>query len=161
MLGDLQFVFVAPIAIVEGRFGTALDKGYIWNSSRTMTDETVIIYNESCPICSREIEVYRSRSNGAKTGLRFEPIHADFAGRLGLSTDDASRRLHAYSDGRLHQGVDAFVLLWSKTPGFEWLARFVSSPIVHPLASVLYEGLLAPLLYWMHVRRTKRRGRDK
>ena len=125
-----------------------------------MTDETVIIYNESCPICSREIEVYRSRCIGANTGLRFEPIHAEFAGQLGLSADDASRRLHAYSDGRLHRGVDAFVLLWSNTPGFQWLARFVSLPLVRPLARTVYEGLLAPLLFRMHVRRTKRRGQN-
>ena len=114
-----------------------LDNAHIGNSYRFMTDETVIIYNESCPICSREIEVYRSRSIGANTGLRFEPIHADFAGRIDLSADDALRRLHAYSNGRLHQGVDAFVLLWNKTPGFQWLARFVSLPLVRPLASII------------------------
>ena len=122
-----------------------------------MTDGTVTIYNESCPICSREIEFYRSRSMAAKTSLRFEPTDAEISRRLGLSTKEAAQRLHAYSGGQIYRGVDAFVLLWSRTPGFEWLAQFVSLPIIRPLASVVYEGLLAPILYWMHVWRMKRR----
>lgn len=122
-----------------------------------MSEETVVIYNQDCPICSREIELYRERNSAGEVPVRFEPIDAEDAKLAGLSAHEAARRLHVTSDGQLYSGVDAFVVLWRITPGFRWLAKFVSLPVIRPLAGALYEGILAPALFWMHVRRERRR----
>lgn len=117
-----------------------------------------VIYNGDCPICAREIGVYRARV-GAGGALRFVDLHDADLAALGLTPDDAARRLHLVEDGRLLSGVDAFLALWRGTPGFGWMARIVAAPVVRPIAGATYEWLLAPALYAMHRRRQARRAR--
>jgi len=126
------------------------------SSFPSMNDDTTVIYNGSCPVCSREIGVYRGRAQAAGAPLRFVDLCEADLDAWGLSPEDAARRLHAIDDGRLISGVDAFVALWRGTPGFGWLARAVSLPIVRPVAGAVYEGVLAPLLFRMHLRRAAR-----
>ena len=115
-----------------------------------------VIYNAACPICSREVEGYRRYAEARALPLAFEDLgRADLA-TLGLTPQDAARRLHVVRDGELLAGLPAFVALWEEMPRFRWLARTVSLPVVRPLATALYEGILAPLLYAMHRRRQAR-----
>jgi predicted DCC family thiol-disulfide oxidoreductase YuxK len=122
-----------------------------------MTDKPTVIYNGDCPICSREIGVYRARI-GPAGDLRFVDLNDADLAALGLTRDDAARRLHVVEDGRLVSGVDAFVALWTATPGFRWLGRIVGLPGIRQAAGSLYEGLLAPALFAMHRRREGRRS---
>lgn len=121
-----------------------------------MPIEPTVIYNETCPICSREIAAYKARCETAGSDLRFQPIGADGAKAYGLSRDQAARRLHVQVDGELLSGVDAFVYLWKETPGFQWLGRLVALPGVRQIAHLVYEAILAPVLFWMHKRRERR-----
>lgn len=123
-----------------------------------MSTETTVIYNETCPICSREIEAYRASCTANGVDLKFEPIGAETASEVGLTRDEAARRLHVLKDGQLLSGVDAFVVLWKATPGFKWLGAFVGLPGIRQVASVVYEGILAPVLYGMHRRRERRKS---
>lgn len=124
-----------------------------------MSTNTTVIYNETCPICSREIEAYRARCDANGSDVQFVSIGADTASEVGLSRDQAARRLHVLKNGQLLSGVDAFCVLWQETPGFRWLGNLVALPGMRQLAWVVYEGLLAPLLYGMHRRRERRRMR--
>ncbi len=117
-----------------------------------------VIYNASCPICSREVDGYRRYAEARALPLRFDDMGTADLAALGLTPEDAARRLHVVRNGRLLAGVPAFVALWSEMPRFRWLARLVSLPLVHPLAEVVYERALAPLLYAMHRRRVARRA---
>lgn len=119
-----------------------------------------VIYNADCPICSREIAGYRAYSEARALPLRFEGIDAADLAALGLTPEDAARRLHVVKDGELLSGVAAFVALWREMPRFRWLARLVSLPGVRQLAGGLYEGLLGPALYALHRRRVRRRARQ-
>jgi predicted DCC family thiol-disulfide oxidoreductase YuxK len=119
---------------------------------------TTVIYNASCPICSREVEGYRRYAEARALPLAFRDMDSADLARWGLTPQDAARRLHVIRDGRLHAGVSAFVMLWSEMPRFRWLARLVSLPVIRPLAEVVYERALAPLLYLMHRRRVARRA---
>jgi predicted DCC family thiol-disulfide oxidoreductase YuxK len=123
-----------------------------------MKDSTTVIYNGDCPICSREIGVYRARTAADGTLLFLDLNDADLA-VWGLTREDAARRLHVVEDGRILSGVDAFLALWRATPGFGWLARLVGLPGVRQVARVVYDGALAPALYAMHRRRERRAGR--
>jgi predicted DCC family thiol-disulfide oxidoreductase YuxK len=122
-----------------------------------MKDSTTVIYNGACPVCSREIGVYRARAAGRPSAF-VDLNDADLA-VSGLTRDDAARRLHVVEDGRHPVGVDAFLALWRATPGFRWLARLVGLPGVRQVARVVYGGALAPALYAMHRRRERRAAR--
>jgi predicted DCC family thiol-disulfide oxidoreductase YuxK len=116
--------------------------------------DTIVIYNGECPVCSREIGVYRARAVGP---VRFVDLNACDMTSFGLSPDEAARRLHVVEEGRLLAGVDAFLALWRATPGFRWLAAFVGRPGVRQVAGAVYERILAPALYRQHLRRVRAR----
>lgn len=117
-----------------------------------MNERPTVIYNGDCPVCAREIGVYRSRV-GPDGRLRFVDLNDADLAVLGLDRETAARRLHVLEDGHLLSGVEAFLALWRATPGFGWLARIFGLPGVRHVAGVVYEGLLAPVLYAMHRRR--------
>ena len=121
-------------------------------------DDTLVIYNDTCPICAREIGHYRARTEAAGAAVRYAPIGSEDARAAGLSVDSAARRLHVIDgDGRRHAGLDAFLLLWAATPGYGWLARVMRLPGIYHAGRALYDRALAPLLYRMHLRRSRRR----
>ena len=62
-----------------------------------------VLYNDSCPVCRREIEIYKSRSNG----INFKDSS--------LMEDKYNRRMHAYKDGVEYIGAEAFLVVWEKT----------------------------------------------
>jgi predicted DCC family thiol-disulfide oxidoreductase YuxK len=115
--------------------------------------DTTVIYNGACPVCSREIGVYRARAEGP---VAFVDLNAADLSCFGLTPDEAARRLHVVEDGRLLAGVDAFRALWRATPGFRWLATVAGWPGVRQVAGVVYDRVLAPALYRRHVRRMRR-----
>lgn len=118
--------------------------------------ETKVIYNGSCPICSREISAYQRYAEARALPLNFDDLHQTDLAALGLTADAAARRLHVVQEGRLLAGLPAFVALWEEMPRLRWLARLVSLPVIRPLAHATYEHVLAPLLYRMHLRRKSR-----
>ena len=126
-----------------------------------MPDETIVIYNETCPICSREIELYRARTEAANVAIRFAPIGADARHEAGLTSCEAARRLHVVEGEQVLRGVDAFVRLWQVTPGFQWLARLVAFPVIRPVAYLVYEYVLAPGLFALHKRRQRKQGKAR
>jgi predicted DCC family thiol-disulfide oxidoreductase YuxK len=114
--------------------------------------DTTVIYNGACPVCSREIGVYRARAEGP---VAFVDLNETDLACFGLTPDAAARRLHVVEDGRLLVGVDAFRALWQATPGFRWLATVTGWPGVRQVAGMVYDRVLAPALYRRHVRRTR------
>ena len=123
-----------------------------------MTQETTVIYNGSCPICSREVEAYRRDAERHGAPLRFEDLSVADLARHGLDADTAARRFHVVKDGRLLSGVDAFAVVWETLPRWRWLAGLVRSPVVRPAARLGYDHAAAPLLYALHRRRQRRAG---
>ncbi|MEM1363432.1 MAG: DUF393 domain-containing protein, partial [Pseudomonadota bacterium] len=117
-----------------------------------MHTETEIIYNNSCPICSREIAAYQRYAEARALALDFTALDQADLASLGLTEDDAARRLHVIHEGKLLSGVDAFAVLWAAMPRFRWLSRLVRLPVIRPLAELVYERILAPLLFSWHRR---------
>lgn len=113
-----------------------------------------ILYNGACPICSREIALYRRLAARHDAPLTFEDLDkADLCG-WNLTPDQARRRLHAMDgDERLH-GLAAFRALWARLPGWRWLAWLSGLPLLRPLVGLVYDRVAAPLLY----RLARRRG---
>jgi len=94
-----------------------------------------VLFNEECSICNFEIKHYKKRSQ-----LEYENC-----------SDKGDKYLKAlyveFPDGSEIKGVEAFVYVWSNTKGYNWLARFVSTPVVFTIAKLVY-AFLAFILYW-------------
>ncbi|MFO1039993.1 MAG: DUF393 domain-containing protein [Geminicoccaceae bacterium] len=127
-----------------------------------MSGRPKVYFNGSCPVCSAEIGHYRTldktgRIDWCDVSGGVSPLQQE-----GVGAEEARRRLHVVDeDGRLHRGVGAFLVLWRAMPRYHRLADIVGSRLVRPVAEVLYEGVLAPMLYgWDRRRRlaNQRRG---
>lgn len=119
-----------------------------------MASETHILYNQTCPICRAEIATYQRRALADGLPMRFDTL--DQAADWGLTPDQAARRLHVMQDGRLLSGISAFRALWSQMPHLRWLARLTGAPLIAPLCAMVYDRILAPVLYAAHKRRQSR-----
>ncbi len=103
-----------------------------------------VFYDGSCPICSREIGFYQKRSGAEK--IDWVDVSRAEAGEVvpGLTKASALERLHVMnSTGALVSGGAAFTLIWSRLPGFAWLAGVFERPFMARILERAYDGFLA------------------
>ena len=113
-------------------------------NKKIKTENTIdIYYNNSCPICKREIEIYKSRSIGI--------VYNDSS----LLENKYNRRMHAYLNGVEYVGARAFILIWKSTKGFKWLSYLLDNRVCIFIMDLFYEPF-AFYLYNMHLRRIKK-----
>lgn len=120
-----------------------------------MSDETRILYNDTCPVCRFEIDHYRAAAARDGAPLRFDRL--EDASHYGLTPDQAARRLHVLKGGELLSGLAAFRAIWAGLPRWRWLARLTGLPLINPALTLLYDRIAAPLLYRAHLRRQAKR----
>ena len=123
-----------------------------------MSQKTEVLYNASCPICSREVDQYAKMS--AKEGLPITYDDATDPAKLAdwsITAEDAARRFHVRKDGLIYGGIPAFIVLWQDIPQMRWMARLIQLPGVFWLANKAYDHVAAPLLYALHLRRRAKR----
>ena len=120
-----------------------------------MSEPICILYNDTCPICSREVAVYVAQARAAAVPLQADPLQA--APDWGMSPDMAARRFHLRQGGQVLSGMAAFRAIWARLPGWGWLAWATALPVVAPLVDWLYDHVAAPALYAAHLRRQRRR----
>lgn len=106
-----------------------------------------ILYNGACPICSREIALYRRQAERARADLAFDDLNLVDLAAWNLNGDQARRRLHAHDGRQRLDGVEAFRALWSRLPGWRWLALLIGLPGIRQLATLAYDRIAAPWLY--------------
>lgn len=121
--------------------------------------KTLVIYNDTCPICSREVAVYQKEAEACGLDIRFSGLSRDTLAANGLDRDAAAKRFHVIRDGEVLSGVDAFFALWRALPRWAWLARLLDRPGLRTIARVVYDRVLAPLLFAMDKRRRARTSR--
>lgn len=129
---------------------------YVWN----MTQDLTVIYNDSCPICAREVRAYRRYTEANGLAVTYLGLSSERLADHGLTKRDAARRLHVVQGDRVISGVPAFALLWDQIPNLRWLAWLVRRPVISRLAGLIYDHILAPALFAMH-RRRERLGRSR
>ena len=74
----------------------------------------------------------------------------------GVSKDQGAKRLHVISDGQVIHGLPAFQKLWKEMPRYKILAILTNFPIVREIAALIYDKILAPLLYKSHLKRLQK-----
>ncbi len=98
------------------------------NPSATVPDKTspalTVLYDGACPLCRREIGVYRGLQPLRSAPVCFADV-SDAAVPLppGTTREQLLARFHVQrQDGQLLSGARAFLALWSALPGWRWLA---------------------------------------
>ena len=84
-----------------------------------------VLYDGACPLCRREIGVYRGlqplRSDSPVCFADLSDAALDLP--PGTSREQLLARFHVRGrDGQLHSGARAFLMLWAALPGWRWLA---------------------------------------
>ena len=85
--------------------------------------QLTVLYDGACPLCRREIGIYRGLQPSAP--VCFADV-SDIAQPLppGTTREQLLARFHVRdADGRLLSGAQAFLALWDTLPGWRWLAR--------------------------------------
>ena len=118
-----------------------------------MKSTTKILYNAECPVCSFEIDHYAAYSHKNDLPLEFEDLNQCDLSFWSLTADQAARRLYVSDQGKLVSGIPAFLVLWQKMPRYRPLAFFVGLPVIRQLAVLIYDFILAPIIYRWHLRR--------
>ena len=119
--------------------------------------KTSVLYNADCPVCSYEINHYAKFSAAQSLPIGFDDLNdKERLDAWGLDTETAAKRLHVLKDGQLYSGIPAFIELWQEMPKYRWLARIVSLPGVFHVAVLIYDNILAPLIYRSHIKRVAR-----
>ena len=105
-------------------------------------DELTVLYDGACPLCRREIALYRGLA--AARPLAFVDV-SDPSAALPPGADRARllARFHVLrADGSLADGARGFVALWAALPGWRWLARLAAVPGVTSLMELVYRVFL-------------------
>ena len=98
-----------------------------------------ILYDGACGLCSKEINYYRRIAPKGVFDWQDVTVSTAALDQQGIGLTDALMQLHAVDDdGHLHQGVDAFILMWKRIGQWKWLGHFVGLPIIKQIAQVLY-----------------------
>ena len=121
-------------------------------------EKLTVLYNDKCPVCSLEIDHYRALCEKRTLPLAFEEIsrEGEVLQSSGLSVDEAKKRLHVrLPSGEIRVGVDAFLALWAEMPGYRILGRVIACPGIDHGACLVYDRVLAPVLYWWDQRRMR------
>lgn len=111
-----------------------------------MTEQLTVIYNDTCPICAREVRGYKRMTERHDLPIRFRGLSEGELDAYGLSKRAAARRFHVEENGRVYDGVDAFARVWDRILRLRWLARLVRLPGLHKLSELLYDYVAAPAL---------------
>ncbi len=98
-----------------------------------------VFYDGLCVVCSAEINQYK-KMRGAEN-IRFIDItEAGFdAKKEKLDPRKINVELHAKdAKGKLHIGVDAFILIWARLDKLNWLSRLSQKVIVRKFLQLNY-----------------------
>jgi predicted DCC family thiol-disulfide oxidoreductase YuxK len=111
-------------------------------ASETTSPGLTVLYDGACPLCRREISLYRGACGDVP--LRFADVSDEtIALPPSLTRDTALARFHVRrADGQIVSGAHAFLALWSVLPRWRWLARIGRVPGVAWLLERAYRGFL-------------------
>jgi len=103
-----------------------------------LTQAFILLYDENCPICQKEVAWLRWKNK--QGGLGLQDINAaDFDARVyGKTHDDLMAEIHGiYPDGTIIKGIDVFYAAYQAV-GLGWLMAPLRWPVAKPLFESLY-----------------------
>lgn len=122
--------------------------------------ELTVYFDGGCPICSREIAMYRNQEGADRCAWVDASSCPEATFGPGLSREKALARIHVRrADGTLVDGVRGFALLWQKLPRFAWAGRIASLGPIPVVLDAAYAVFLRVRPLWrgsVHGAATKR-----
>lgn len=100
-----------------------------------------VFYDGKCGLCAREIAYYQRMA--PENIFRWEDITRSqkLLKQHNISLVEGLMFLHVLDHkGKLHKGLEAFIIIWQHLEKWRHLARVLSLPGVRHLASVCYTG---------------------
>ena len=98
-----------------------------------------VFYDGKCGLCSKEINHYQKIAPEGVFDWQDITESADDLEQQGVSLSEGLKLLHAKdSNGKMHIGVDAFILIWKQLKRWSVLAFIVGLPIMRQIANVAY-----------------------
>jgi 3-demethoxyubiquinol 3-hydroxylase len=111
-----------------------------------------VYYDGACPVCSREIALYKNSAGGDTiqwidaTSCDLGALQAD---SKDLTRESALARMHVRkANGELVSGAAAFVAMWEQLPKFAMLARLARIPGAMLVLELGYRGFLRLRPLW-------------
>ena len=98
-----------------------------------------VYFNNSCSVCRMEINHYKKFNE--KLGWVDVTNNKEAQKETAKSSAELIRRLHVEQDGRIYQGIDAFLIVWSRLPKYRWLYKLVKTPGIYHASYIAYECL--------------------
>ena len=104
-----------------------------------------VYYNNNCSVCRLEINHYIRKNT---KNIKWIDISNNKKAEIELDKNARQllRRLHVMHNNKVYEGVTAFIILWERLPGYRWLSKLVSLPILYQLFYITYE-IVAIFLY--------------
>ena len=98
-----------------------------------------VYFNNSCSVCRMEINHYKKFNE--KLGWVDVKNNKEAQKETAKSSAELIRRLHVEQDGKIYQGIDAFLIVWSRLPKYRWLYKLVKTPGIYHASYIAYECL--------------------
>ena len=97
-----------------------------------------VFFNNSCNVCKLEINHYKKNSN---EDLEWIDItnNQQAVDLTSKSKEELLRRLHVIENGEVIGGAKAFIIIWSKIPKYNFLAKILSFKPLFILFHYAYE----------------------
>jgi len=97
-----------------------------------------VFFNNSCNICKMEIDHYKKNSD---ENLEWVDItnNQQAVDLTSKSKEELLRRLHVIDDGEVIGGAKAFIIIWSKIPKYNFLAKILGFKPLFILFHYAYE----------------------
>ena len=97
-----------------------------------------VFFNNSCNICKMEIDHYKKHSDDNLEWVDITNNHqaVDLTSK---SKEELLRRLHVIDNGQVIGGAKAFIIIWSKIPKYNFLAKILSFKPLFILFHYAYE----------------------
>ena len=121
-------------------------------------EDITVYYDGKCPLCRREINIYKSLSGSTDVSyIDIEAVNFDF-NDLGMKKKQLKSRFHIKKNGLFLTGGYAFAELWKHYPRLRFLNIIFSSRLMGFLLDKTYNLflILRPLLQWLVVRLERR-----
>jgi predicted DCC family thiol-disulfide oxidoreductase YuxK len=99
-----------------------------------------VFYDGKCGLCRREIAYYKRIAPEGILLWQDITVDASMLENLGIAYKDGLKLLHAQDiQGKMHVGVDAFLLIWRHIPRWRILGKIVAIPFVYLFAKAFYQ----------------------
>ena len=111
-----------------------------------------VFYDGSCPLCTKEINIYQRQTDASKINWVDVNSNAFENESHGLNRKIAIKRFHVVlSNGKLLSGAHAFIRLWLSLENFYFLGRLLNTKITIFILEKLYVLFLRfrPAIQWI------------